>query len=55
MKELEKNELMEVDGGGFIGDYLLRKAIDLLIECAIETHERGTLMNMYQVDVKLWN
>ena len=52
--EMNAEERRE-NNGGFIVDYLIGKAIDGLLWCAAETHKRGTLANMNQVDVKLWN
>ena len=54
MKELEKNELMAVDGGGLL-DFAIGYAIDGLWWAVKQTTDRGTLMNMNQVDLYLWN
>lgn len=55
VQEMNAEEMNGVNGGRFIVDYLIGKAIDGLIWCAAETYKRGTLANMNQVDVKLWN
>jgi hypothetical protein len=51
---IDENEMRNYNGGFSPRDWLIGKAIDVLIYCAQETHERGTLMNMHQANPKLW-
>ncbi len=59
VQELGAQEMKVIDGGNpvydFVFGYVGGKIIDGLIWCAKETHKKGTLMKMNQVDVKLWN
>jgi len=54
VQEMDAKEIKALGGGNLFIDYVIAKGIDALIDAAIETHKRGTLMNMNQVDVKLW-
>jgi len=59
VSEVSQREMVSINGGNPIwwmfGGYVLGKAIDLLIDCAVETYHRGTLVDCPQNNPKLWN
>ncbi|MFU1857269.1 hypothetical protein ACK8HY_09650 [Sphingobacterium sp. NGMCC 1.201703] len=34
-QDLSVNEMTRIDGGGFVGDYLIGKAVDLLVDSIV--------------------
>ena len=46
---MSTNEMKQTDGGGW-----KKTLFKIFLACSIETHNRGTLRGMNQVNVHLW-